>query len=176
MLYTLGVGDLSLEHLARRLEYRGIEVVCDLRSPPFAVHRMGTMPSALATRLAAVGIRHEDASAYLGDRPADLSVFVHDGRVDYSRLLKRDPTKQALSHLMTLLQGGAKICLLGRSAEPAMCPRGRFVGHVFAQRGVEVKHINAFDSTVTQEAVEHTVQFMGELLHLGPAAARDARG
>ena len=97
-LYTLGTGDLLAGRLLERLQWLDVELVVDLRAPPFDIDRLDVAPGALATALAPFEIEHLDLGAQLGAHRNTIGIRTH-GRLDYRKLYRVEHVREGLSRV-----------------------------------------------------------------------------
>ncbi len=160
-LYTLGVGDLLAEHLFRRLQWLDVELVVDLRAPPFDLERLDVSPSAVAAALAPFEVEHLDLGAELGAHKNTMGVRTR-GRLDYRKLYRLEKVRDGLSRVAAALADGRRVCALGRDPSPGRCARARLLGRVLARRGFPVRHLNKFNALATQRDVEDAIALTGD--------------
>jgi hypothetical protein len=160
-LYTLGVGDLLADRLLERLQWLDVELVVDLRAPPFDIDRLDVAPGALAAALAPFQVEHLDLGAQLGAHRNTVGVRTQ-GRLDYRKLYRVEHVREALSRVAAALADGRRVCALGRDPAPELCARARLLGRVLARRGFSVRHLNRFNALVTQRDVEDAIALSGD--------------
>lgn len=160
VLFTIGTGDLLLPHLSRRLEYRDISHVIDVRTSPFALHRMDVMPDSLDAHLAERGIRYVNLSESLGDRPRDVSVFVQ-GHIDPARYWSRPWAQEGLTRLFNAYQQGLRVAILDRDDDVYTAHRAVCLGAWLLRQDIDPRHITLFDHELSQRGVEATLKRRG---------------
>ncbi len=160
-LYTIGVGDLLSDHLLRRLQWLDVELVVDLRAPPFDIDRLDVSPGALAIALAPYEVEHLDLGAQLGAHRNTIGIRTN-GRLDYRKLYRVEHVREALSRVAAALVDGRRVCAIGRDPSPELCARARLLGRVLARRGFSVRHLNKFNALVTQRDVEDAIALSGD--------------
>lgn len=155
VLYTMGCGDMLREHISRRCESLGVTFIVDVRSPPFEYGRSALNPRPLSEFLAQREIKYVDMHEGLGDRPADLSLWVQQGRtVDYERYAQRLSAQDSLDRLVEAYNMGLRICVLDREPDARKSHRARFIGYCMKQRGIHVKHLEPAGAWRSQDEVE----------------------
>lgn len=158
-IYTLGTGDMLLEHISRRCECLGVEYIIDLRSPPYDFGRKDLWPKPLHDYLAEREIRYVNMHQSLGDRPDDISVYVQSGRrIDYRKCYDRQWAQQGLQRILNAYELDLRICLLDREADPRKSHRARFIGPWLAQQNIPVRHLATSGTWLTQREVEHMIE------------------
>lgn len=158
-IYTLGTGDMLLEHISRRCEALGVEYLIDLRSPPYDFNRRDLFPHPLSEYLAERDIRYVNMHQTLGDRPEDVSVYVQGGRrVDYRKCYDRPWALQGMQRLLHAHELGLRICLLDREPDPRKSHRARFLGPWLAQHNIATRHLAPSGAWLTQREVEHLIE------------------
>ena len=168
-LYTLGCGHMLGERVVTTLEAREVGFVFDLRSPPFDLSRPDLEPDALGARFEAAGTRYVRAHEELGDRPQDISLYVESGaRIDYTKYAARESAKRMLARLEDAWQGGYRVALLGRTSDPALAHRARFVSEALYQRaGIVARHLVVMgSSTISHTEVRRMIWGMRDTITL----------
>lgn len=158
VVFTIGAGDLSLEHLSRRIEYRDISYVIDVRTRPVALY--SPQHEALDAHLGERGIRYVDLSESLGDRPRDVSVFVQ-GELDPARFWSRPWAQEGLTRLFNAYQQGLRIAILDRDDDLLSSHRARCLGAWLWRQDIEPRHITRFDNELSQLGVEASLARRG---------------
>lgn len=165
----MGVGDLSREHIVRRMMCREVEFVIDIRSPPYAYDMSELFPDEFSAFLAAHEMRYLHLSNNLGDRPRDISLHTSMKRIDYKRYLTRPYAVDGISRIALAYTIGCRVCVLGREANPVYAHHARLVGQGLADRGVGVRHLSVMGDAMMSHAtlVRHIAQ-RGETVHTSP--------
>jgi len=139
-IYTLGIGDLFVENLARWLEAREVEYLIDIRSPPYRIDRPELEPGALSKLLKARETKYLNLNKQLGDRPKDIALR-SGGLIDYRRYRARAYAREGLERIEKAWELGARICVLGREADPVISHRARLIGQELHERGYTIRHL-----------------------------------
>ena len=172
-VYTLGVGALFVERLARCLEAREVEYVIDIRSPPHGFHRPELFPEPLEAFLGARQTRYLNLAEDLGDRPRDVSLLGAKGQIDYRRYRSRPGAARGLERIMRAWEMGCRVCVLGRHPDPVQSHRARLVGHALFERGVQVRHLVTMgDRLMTHEELLRLVWRVRQSIHRAHHARR----
>lgn len=139
-IYTLGVGDLFVENLARWLEPREVEYLIDLRSPPYRIDRPELEPEELSRYLKARGTKYLNLSKKLGDRPKDIALR-SGGLIDYRKYRTRSYAREGLERIERAWELKSRVCILGREADPVLSHRARLIGQELHERGYTIRHL-----------------------------------
>lgn len=171
VVFTMGAGDMALEHLSRRIEARQIDVLVDVRTPPFSIQRLKVMPKPLSEHLAARDIRYLNLSEDLGDRPNDVSIRTQ-GCVDYIKYCSRKRTQDALLRLVHAHTQGLRVVVLDREDDPIYAHRVRCVGSWLHAHGIEPVHLTRHDTIMSHDDVCAILRRMHAPMHLSSLPER----
>lgn len=143
VVFTVGYGGDTADHLVARLDAAGVTHVADVRSRPASRFRPEYNGPALQARLAQSGIGYVFLGADLGGRPDDPSCYTSDGRVDY-RLIREKPFfARGLERVHSGASRHLRICLLCSEGRPESCHRTKLVAQALVEQfGVDVQHID----------------------------------
>lgn len=140
IIYTIGHGNESFEHLATRLGPHMVQTIVDIRSVPYSRHA----PEFAQRELRAIAAERGFGYRWLGDRfggrPAHPSVSDADGNLDHAALARSPDFAAALAELDGLT-AVSTVTLLCSEISPETCRRMLWVAPVLEARGYRVMHI-----------------------------------
>ena len=117
--------------------------------------------------------RYVRAHDELGDRPQDISLYVEAGaRLDYTKYEERESAKKMIARLEDAWRGGYRVALLGRTSDPALSHRARFVSEaLYLSAGIIARHVLVMgNSTLSHTEVRRMVWTMRDTLTLSRRA------
>lgn len=156
-VFTIGYGSKDLLDLVRRLRKFGITHVVDVRTNPYSRYQEDFRGAAFRRRLAEEGFRYVFMGDRLGGKPANPEVQTN-GHTDYDKLRLAGFFLQGVDRLVEAAKDERKkLCLLCGCSKASECHRGRFLGEVLEDRGVELLHITAHDELETQSVVRDQI-------------------
>lgn len=146
-LWTIGHSNTDIDTFTELLHTHGITCVIDVRSAPYSRHVPHFNRSELHRALEASGIRY----LYMGDA---LGGRIQDKEGIRSRTYSRaaaDPT--FTSGIETLLKraGEGKTAVMCAEKDPNRCHRRHLISAYLDEHGVEVGHILADGTVVTEK-------------------------
>jgi uncharacterized protein (DUF488 family) len=146
-IYTIGHSNHTVENLLALLGEHAIEVVVDVRSQPYSRYVPQFNRETLARVLQAQGFTYEHRGDRLGGRPADESLLLADGSVDYDRVRASKDFQQALDELLALARE-RRVALMCAEGDHRRCHRGQLITPALLARNVTVLHIQPDGSLV----------------------------
>lgn len=167
-LYTIGYGARSIDTFVAALRSYGIRYLIDVRSRPYSRFKPEFSREALAAALDEAGIRYVYMGDTLGGMPKDESVYSPEGKVLYERVEATAPYIEGIARLETAVSKGLAVAIMCSEGRPEQCHRSKLIGRTLAAREVEVHHIDADDTWITQE------QVMSRLMHNQPSLFGDS--
>ena len=141
-VFTIGHSNHPAEVFLRLLLQHGIEEIVDVRSSPHSRYNPQFNRKALQAVLAEAGVGYVFMGAELGGRPADLSCYDDEGRVQYDRLAETEAFKAGIRQVIQRA-GECRIALTCSEKEPLACHRTLLIARVLTARGAAVAHILA---------------------------------
>src|SRR5436309_764064 len=98
-IYTVGHSKHSLARLLELLQAARVTAVADVRSHPFSQRHPQFNRPELEEGLKASGLAYVFLGDQLGGRPAQLSLYQEDGRIDYERVRATPRFRQGLERV-----------------------------------------------------------------------------
>jgi uncharacterized protein (DUF488 family) len=155
-ILTLGYGTRSVDDLIRTLREAGVTVLVDVRSAPYSKRRPEFVKRAMAEWVPAMGVTYLFAGDALGGMPDDPGSYLRDKLVA-ERRWKHPDFVAGIEQLRELLTGGEVACLMCAEEDPARCHRFHLLGEALLTAGVEVRHLRADGSSVTQAEIRRAL-------------------
>lgn len=150
-IWTVGHSNHTFERLVELLRAELIDFVVDVRSYPYSRFAQRFNREDLESRLRTDGIGYLFLGEPLGGRPSREDHYDEQGRARYDRMAEQPSFLKAIERLQDGCQH-RRIALMCSESEPHDCHRRLLVGKVLADHGVELRHIFA-DGTVLTEAI-----------------------
>lgn len=152
-IYTVGHSNHPLERFLELLASNNIDVVADVRSSPASGYSPQFLGAELSRSIQAAGRQYVFLGDQLGGRPEDPALYDNEGHVLYEPLASSAPFRSGIDRL---LRGAAtyRIALLCGEEDPTSCHRRRLIGHVLAERGIEVLHLRGDGRVQTEHELE----------------------
>lgn len=148
-VWTVGHSNHDLPDFLALLRAASINAVADVRSDPDRVYRDHFRQAPLQSALAGAGIDYVFLGVELGGRPRVAEHFDEDGRARYD-LMAAEPS---FRHSLGRVRAGAErlhVAVMCSEASPLECHRRLLVGRALAADQVEVLHVLADGSIVTE--------------------------
>jgi hypothetical protein len=149
-LYSIGHSNHDLARLVDLLQSAGVTLVADVRSQPYSQR----LPQFNRPELERELLRHALAYVFLGrelgGRPAQLSLYDQDGRVDYERVRATAVFQRGVDCLCEAL-GEYTVAMLCAEEDPLDCHRGLMIAPALVERGIRPAHLRG-DGTVESTA------------------------
>lgn len=144
---TIGYEGATPQEFIAALRDAGIELLVDVRAVAMS-RRPGFAKTRLAANLAEAGIDYLHLRG-LGT-PADGRAAAKAGRhAEMHRIfrahMKTDVAQTDLATLVSILQGGRRVCLMCFERDPAHCHRTLVIEALMAHLDIEVSHLFAND-------------------------------
>lgn len=134
-IYTVGQARISPDTLVETLKAHRITHVIDVRCESESMASEAFAPTKLSSFLLLNGIRYANMGGVFGFPDDTPDEDIHEIA----------SSEEHLSSLQMLLQIAADddrvVCLMGTSATPDDCSRGRLVAESLTENGVDVQHI-----------------------------------
>lgn len=149
-VFTVGHSNVALADFIALLQRHTIGVLVDVRSAPYSKYVPHFNGPVLKEAVVAAGMRYLYLGSELGGRPRDRQFYDAAGHARYD-LLARSPLFLAGIERLIGELGENRVAIMCGEENPAECHRRLLVGRVFAERGVDVRHIRG-DGRVQTEA------------------------
>jgi len=167
-ILTIGHSRHPLPRFIALLEGAGATAVADIRSAPVSRFSPHFNRSALAASLGARNIFYVFLGKELGGRPAQPAMYT-EGVADYEKMAASPDFHAGLARLMEAAEGH-RLAVMCAEADPLDCHRCLLVARALTEDGIDVGHILADGSIISQtEAEERLLQLEGlaeaNLLH-----------
>ena len=145
---TIGYEGATAGEFIQTVRDAGIELLVDVRAVAMS-RRPGFAKTRLAANLAEAGIEYVHLKG-LGT-PADGRAAAKSGRhAEMHRIFRQhmrtDVAQADLATLVSIIQGGRRVCLLCFERDPAHCHRSLVVEALMAHLPIEVSHLFAQES------------------------------
>lgn len=152
LVFTIGHSNHSWEHFQRLLQSHGVSGVADVRSTPQSRHSPHFDQHDLKSSLESIGIVYSFLGDELGGRPRNSNLYC-EGVADYERISETSKFKSGIGRIIEGAQT-YRIALLCSEHDPLTCHRCLLVARRLAEKNVEIKHILADGTLVSQKALE----------------------
>ena len=136
------------------LEREGIRYLIDVRSQPYSRYHPQYRQANLKVSLEGRGIQYVFMGDSLGGRPADVSCYGEDGRVDYELVRGKDFFKAGIERLRTAYEKGIAAAIMCSESRPGECHRSRLIGSALLEVGIELVHIDEKGGLIHQRELK----------------------
>jgi uncharacterized protein (DUF488 family) len=153
-IYTIGHSNHTVENFVALLRKHAIEVLVDVRSQPYSRYVPHFNREVLSRVLLEQGFTYEYRGDRLGGRPADESLLLADGSVDYDRVRTSEDFQQALEELLALTQE-RRVALMCAEGDHRRCHRGQLITPALLTHDVSVLHIQPDGSLIDAVSEPH---------------------
>jgi hypothetical protein len=152
-LFSIGHSDHEPDRLRQLLQAAAVTAVADVRSAPYSKRLPWFNRPELESGLQKAGMAYVFLGDLLGGRPAALSLYDADGRVNYERVRQTEACRRGLDRL---LDGAERftIALLCSEEDPLHCHRGLMIAPALAERGAAMSHLRGDGAVETAAALE----------------------
>lgn len=162
-IYTIGLGNKSIEELIGEIRKHNIEYVIDIRSKPYSKYNPHHNKETLSNDLEKAGMKYLYLGNLLGGLPDDQSCYTADRKIDYEKVKEKEFFKTGLSRIVNADKKGIKIVMMCSEKEPAKCHRSKMIGVELQKLGIEVCHIVDIDTILSQnEVINELTKGFGE--------------
>ena len=151
-VFTVGHSNHSWEHFQRLLQSHGVTGVADVRSAPHSRYSPHFDRDDLKSSLINIGIVYSFLGDQLGGRPRASNLYC-DGVADYERIAETSEFKSGIGRVIEGAQR-YRVALLCSEHDPLTCHRCLLVARRLAEKKVDIKHILANGTLVSQEVLE----------------------
>jgi uncharacterized protein (DUF488 family) len=139
-IYTIGYGNIAVDHLVNLLKKYRIAVLVDIRSRPYSKHSPEYRKQNLESIIISAGIRYLYLGDKLGGMPEGRQFYDNQGNVKYY-VLSKDPAYLDGINRIIELSREKNICLVCAEADPGHCHRGTLVSETLWRYEMESMHI-----------------------------------
>jgi len=141
-IYTIGHGTRKTNEFINLLKHYGIHYLIDVRSQPYSKFNPHFNQNDLRFALENRGIKYVFMGDELGGRPADISCYDEEGRVDYKKVKEKDFFIAGINRLMTACEKGIPVGIMCSETKPGECHRSKLIGRVLSEENIVLKHID----------------------------------
>ncbi len=150
-IYTIGIGQRTVNDLLDVLVKNNIKFLIDIRSHPSSSYNEQFNKENLYEVCKNRGIQYDNWQA-LGGFPENEYVLTN-GKVDYSKLARLPSFQQHLERLVEGAENHHSLALLCSEGRPEECHRSKCIGVELAKVHVEVIHIDIDNNLIPQDEV-----------------------
>lgn len=153
-IYTIGYGQDLFDEFLTRIQPLGITHIVDVRTNAWSRYQPDFRAPEMGPGFASSGLKYIFMGDRLGGKPPQPEVY--DGeRLDADKLLQQDWFLEGLDRLERAAQDeGKTLLLMCGCTKPHECHRGRILGPILDDRGIEQVHVLPDGSTMTQAQVD----------------------
>jgi uncharacterized protein (DUF488 family) len=173
-IWTVGHSNHSLERLLDLLRAERIEFVLDVRSYPYSRFAQQFNREQLEIALRGARLGYLFLGSELGGRPTREDHYDQDGRARYDLMAEQPPFRLAIQRVLDGCRDH-RLALMCSEADPHACHRRLLVGKVLAERGVQLRHIFADGTVLTEDTVDLRAEDGQETLFGEPTAWRSTQ-
>ncbi len=141
-VFTIGHSNHSLDTFVGLLSKHGVDQVIDVRSSPYSRYAPHFNYDILDAGLCRSGIGYESLGGVLGGRPAELSCYDSDGRVQYDVVARMDSFDDGIRAVIHRAEEST-LSLMCSEKDPLECHRTLLVARALVNRNISVQHILA---------------------------------
>jgi|SRR6185437_15114178 len=152
-LYTIGHGSRRIEDFLHTLKNFSIKFLIDVRSQPFSKFNPQYNQNDLKFTLERNGITYVFMGDSIGGRPADVSCYDDEGKVDYEKVKTKDFFLKGIDRLKTAYEKHIPIVIMCSESKPSECHRSKLIGRALYSQSIFLKHIDEKDRIKTQAEV-----------------------
>lgn len=156
-IWTVGHSNHTFERLVELLRAELIDFVVDVRSYPYSRFAQQFNREDVESQLRTDGIGYLFLGEQLGGRPSREDHYDEQGRARYDRMAEQPSFLKAIKRLQDGCQHH-RIALMCSESEPHDCHRRLLVGKVLADHGVQLRHIFADGTVLTESTVDLRVE------------------
>ena len=139
-LYMIGHSNIEMKALLALLRQHEIALLVDVRSQPYSRHSPQFSREPLQRSLTQNDIAYLHLGAHLGGRPADRTLYLDNGKVNYARLAESSAYLTGIERLLTLAEE-QRTALMCAEADYHHCHRYWLITRTLVERGISVNHI-----------------------------------
>jgi uncharacterized protein (DUF488 family) len=156
-LFSIGHSNASIEKFLALLKQREIGLLADVRSQPYSRYNPHFGREALKQAVMAEGINYAFLGDRIGGKPADKSLLLPNGKVDYEKLASASFFQEGIDQLLELAENH-NVSFMCAEADYKHCHRYWLITRTLAGRGIEVQHILHTGEIVSSTAAEFESQ------------------
>jgi len=139
--YTIGHSNQSRGEFYNLLKQHDIDTVVDVRSVPYSQYVPEYNREKIEEFLQTKDINYVFKGKELGARHEDSDLLTDKGKVDFSKVRRKEPYQAGLKELIDKINDGSKVTLMCSEKNPFNCHRFVLVSYSLKKKGIEVKHI-----------------------------------
>lgn len=152
-LFSIGHSNASIEKFLALLKQHEIGLLADVRSQPYSRYNPHFGREALKQAVMADGIKYVFLGDRIGGKPADSSLLLPNGKVDYDKLSATEVFRNGIDQLLQLADTNT-VSFMCAEADYKHCHRYWLITRTLVERGVEVQHILHTGEIVSSNAAE----------------------
>ncbi|MBL8191332.1 MAG: DUF488 domain-containing protein, partial [Acidobacteria bacterium] len=139
-LFSIGHSNASIEKFLTLLKQHEITLLADVRSQPYSRYNPHFGREALKQAVMAESINYVFLGDRIGGKPADASLLLPNGKVDYDKLAATEVFQNGIGQLLELAETN-KVSFMCAEADFRHCHRYWLITRTLVERGIEVQHI-----------------------------------
>ncbi len=152
-LFSIGHSNASIEKFLSLLKQHEIGLLADVRSQPYSRYNPHFGREALKQAVLAGGIKYVFLGDRIGGKPADSSLLLPNGKVDYDKLSATEVFRKGIDQLLQLADTDT-VSFMCAEADYKHCHRYWLITRALVERGIEVRHILHSGETVGSVAAD----------------------
>lgn len=152
-IYTIGHGNRKIEDFVELLRSFKILYLVDVRSQPYSKFSPQFNQNDLKFALEKSGIKYVFMGDSLGGRPADLSCYDDEGKVDYEKVKNKKFYTDGIERLKTAYNKDVNVVLMCSESKPTECHRSKLIGRTLTEEKIVLSHIDENDKVKDQLTV-----------------------
>lgn len=152
-LFSIGHSNASIEKFLTLLKQHEITLLADVRSQPYSRYNPHFGREALKQAVMADGINYVFLGDRIGGKPADASLLLPNGKVNYDKLAATEVFQNGIGQLLELAETN-KVSFMCAEADFRHCHRYWLITRTLVERGIEVQHILHTGEVVGSAAAE----------------------
>lgn len=140
--YTIGHGNRTISEFLGLLKKYRVDYIIDVRSKPYSKFNPHFNRDELGATLQEHDITYVFMGDNLGGRPADLSCYNIEGKVDYDKVKLKSFFREGIDRIKTAYNKNLSIALMCSESKPGSCHRTKLIGEALSSIGIDLQHID----------------------------------
>jgi uncharacterized protein (DUF488 family) len=173
-IWTVGHSNHPFERFVGLLRAERIDFVVDVRSYPRSRFASQFNREHVEADLRSAGIGYLFLGDELGGRPSREDHYDEHGHARYDRMAEQAPFRRAVQRLLDGCRSH-RVALMCSEADPHDCHRRLLVGKVLTEQGIQLRHIFADGTVLTENTVDLRADESQESLFGGETAWRSTQ-
>lgn len=152
-IYTIGYSAFQIDDFINVLHSYKINSLIDVRSSPYSAFHTDYNKETLQNTLKANNIIYRNYKNEFGARQNDRCYYP-DGYLNFRLFAKSGAFQSGMNKIINAVPMGYTFTLMCSEKDPVTCHRTIMVAREFHKNNIEVKHILADGTTISQEEIE----------------------